>query len=98
MGDRKIVKSQNECCRQGDGVTFSPPSLHLNVYGSNLLKNRLTIPSMMTRNHISNIRILHYLKVNTFKIGLERPCEPTASDFKDGIVIAKCFKNNMYVK
>ena len=62
MGDRKVVKSQNECCRQGDGDTFSPPSLHLNVYGSNLLKNRLTIPSMMTRNHISNIRIFTLFK------------------------------------
>ncbi len=40
---------------------------------------------------------LPYFKVNKFKIGLERPCEPTASDFKDGIVIAKCL-NNMYEK
>ena len=51
-GDRKVVKSQNECCRQGDGDTFSPPSLHLNVYGSNLLKNRLTIPSMKKKPHL----------------------------------------------
>lgn len=30
--------------------------------------------------------------VNTFKIGLDKPCKK-ASDFKDGIVIAKCLNN-----